>query len=356
MKEEIFKILPLVSKPSRYIGAEVNSCAKDPAEAGLRVALCFPDVYEVGISHLGLKVLYEALNARTDIYAERSYSPWPDMEAILRERGLPLFTLETFTPLSEMDIIGFTLQYELSYTNVLNMLSLSGLPLMSKDRDERYPLVIAGGPCALNPEPLADFIDLFVIGDAEEAVLEIADAAVARKKAGGDRGSLLRALAGIEGVYVPSHFEVRKKPDGTVAEIVNVAGGPDRVKRRVVEDLDAAAYPARPLLPYMAAVHNRVTLEVARGCSRGCRFCQAGMIYRPARERNPGTIVRIIREALGSTGYDDVTLLSLSSGDYTLIEELLAGLMEDFVDEHVALSLPSLRVGTLSERLASEIK
>jgi radical SAM family uncharacterized protein/radical SAM-linked protein len=379
IKDRILSILPLVSKPSRYIGAEVNSCVKDPSAVSLRVALCFPDVYEVGISHLGLKILYEIFNARDDIYAERCFAPWPDMEEKLKEHKLPLTTLETFTPLSGMDLIGFTLQYELSYTNILNMLSLSGLPLLSKDRSAEHPLVIAGGPCALNPEPLADFIDLFVIGDAEEAVLEIADvlktfkskgevfkggitdAHAAYKHAGRgaigvSREEVLKALSRIEGVYVPSHFEVTKDGDGKIQAIKNVAGGPDRVKRRVVSDLDAVAYPTRPVVPYMAAVHNRVTLEVARGCPRGCRFCQAGYIYRPMRERSLGRLTCLAEESLSSTGYEELSLSSLSAGDFSALLPLMKSLMDSYEKRRVSISLPSLRVGTLTPEMCAQIK
>jgi radical SAM family uncharacterized protein/radical SAM-linked protein len=409
MKDKILSILPLVSKPSRYIGAEVNSCVKDPSSVSLLVALCFPDVYEVGISHLGLKILYEIFNARDDIYAERCFAPWPDMEEKLKEHKLPLTTLETFTPLSGMDLIGFTLQYELSYTNVLNMLSLAGLPLLSKDRSAGHPLVIAGGPCALNPEPLADFIDAFVIGDAEEAVLEIADIIktfksnggvskggvtdahrevspqpspdplghpplqvgrengsghyegdggnfVGRDAPGASKEDVLKALSKIEGVYVPSHFEMTKGEDGKIRGIRNVAGGPDRVRRRVVADLDAVAYPTRPVVPYMAAVHNRVTLEVARGCPRGCRFCQAGYIYRPMRERSLERLTCLAEDSLSSTGYEELSLSSLSTGDFSALLPLMKSLMDSYEKRRVSISLPSLRVGTLTPEMCAQIK
>jgi len=356
MPRQLTDILPLVSKPSRYIGREINSAIKDPERAALRFALCFPDTYEVGISHLGLKVLYEALNRVDSVYAERAYAPWPDMEKALKNNGLPLGTVETGTPLCRMDVVGFTLQYELSYTNVLNMLALSGIPIRSSERGESEPLVIAGGPCAFNPEPLAMFIDALVIGDAEEAVVEIARAVMSHKQAGGDRRSLLKDISEIDGVYVPAQFEVSRRPDGTIESIRNIAGGPDTVMKRTVADLDSAVYPESPLVPYMAAVHNRVTLEVARGCVRGCRFCQAGYIYRPYRARSPRKILELAERSVASSGYDELSLTSLSTGDYPGLTGLMSCLMDRFEDERVSVSLPSLRVGTLTPQMCEQIK
>ncbi len=354
--EEIKKYLPLVRKPSRYIGGEVNSVKKDPARVKLRFGLGFPDAYEVGMSHLGIQILYQVLNAREDIAAERVFAPWADMEALLREKGAPLTTLESGIPLRELDIMGFSLQYELSYTNILNMLDLGGIPLMSADRGEGDPFVIGGGPVCFNPEPVADFFDAFLLGDGEEAVLEIAEAVRSGRERGLQRAEILKALAGLRGVYVPSLFEVLYNPDSTVKEIRPLLKGYGGVEKRIVSDINRVEPPVRPVVPNAVTIHDRVTVEICRGCTRGCRFCQAGIIYRPARERSPENIIGIVKEALGNTGYDDVSLLSLSAGDYTLIEPLLVSLMELLVDDRVAVSLPSLRVGTLSERLASEIR
>lgn len=356
MQDDIKAYLPLVRRPSRYIGGEVNSVRKDPAAVSLRFGLGFPDAYEVGMSHLGVQILYQILNSRDDIACERVFAPWVDMEALLRDKGIRLATLESSIPLSELDIMGFSLQYELSYTNVLCMLELGGIPISAGERGEEDPLVIGGGPSVFNPEPVADFFDAFLLGDGEEAVLEIADAVIQGKRYGEVRRALLKRLADIEGVYVPSFFDVTYKTDGTVKGITPLEQGYDSVRKRVVKDLESLPLPVRPVVPFTETIHDRVTVEIARGCTRGCRFCQAGMTYRPAREKNPGTVVRTIREALKNTGYDEASLLSLSTGDYTRIEELLCGLMRGFVEDRVAVSLPSLRVGTLNATLAGEIK
>jgi len=357
-ESKIIDILPLVQKPSRYVGRELNSCIKDPSGVKLRVCLCFPDTYEVGISHLGLKILYEALNRMPDVYAERAYAPWPDMEAALRKEGLLLASLETMTGLGGFDVVGFTLQYELSYTNVLGMMELGGIPVLAKDRSDSDPLVIAGGPCAVNPEPLAGFIDLFVIGDAEEAVTEIADSLIRMKTAGGaaSKKDALLELSKIEGVYVPSHFEVTKKPDGSIAAVKNIAGGPDKVRKRTLDSLDGAVYPREPIVPFAPAVHNRVTVEVARGCTRGCRFCQAGYIYRPNRERSPDEAASIARKSIESSGYEELSLSSLSTGDYTQLLPLMKNLMDEYEGSRVSVSLPSLRVGTLTQDMCTQIR
>ena len=331
--------LALVEKPSRYTGGEANAADKDRSACRLSVALAFPDAYEVGMSHLGLQILYAILNARPHICAERVYAPWPDMEARLRERGLPLATLESGTPLRAFDLIGFSLQYELSYTNVLTMLDLGRVPLRAKDRREGDPIVIAGGPCAFNPLPMAPFFDAFVIGEGEEVISEIADVLLEAKGKNRRREEILERLGVLGGLYVPARFR-----------------GGSRVRKRLVADLDRWHHPLRPVVPLMNTIHDRISLEIARGCTRGCRFCQAGMVWRPVRERNPSTLLTMAEEALRATGYDEISLLSLSAGDYSRIEPLLGELMNRYSGRRVALGLPSLRVETLTPRLIEEIR
>jgi len=353
---DIKTLLPLVRKPSRYTGGEVNSIKKDLSKVSLKFAMGFPDAYEIGMSHLGLQILYQTLNAKEDIACERVFAPWLDMEVLLRKRGLRLTTLENGIPLDELDILGLSVQYELSYTNILNMLDLGRITLLAKDRKEAEPFVIGGGPLSFNPEPIADFFDAFLLGDGEEAVLEIADAVKEGREKAEPREDILKRLAKIPGVYVPSFFEPEYNADGTVKAVVPLLPGCDMVVKRTIPDMNALALPTRPVVPFMETVHDRVSVEISRGCTRGCRFCQAGMIYRPVRERTPERIIKIINDSLKSTGYDEVSLLSLSTGDYTFIEELLSGLMKKFSDEKIAVSLPSLRVGTLSARVATEIR
>ncbi len=324
--------LPLVTKPARYINNEINVVRKDSASVQTRVCLFFPDTYEVGMSHLGLRILYDILNNRPDTACERVFSPWVDYEQRLRASGRPLTSLETNLPLNKFDIIGITLQYELSYTNILNGLDLAGLPLRSRDRDDSHPLIIAGGPCAVNPEPLADFIDVFFIGEAEEAVHEL----VELRQAQGTRSQLLAALANREGFYVPS-----------------LGGTP--VRRRFLKDIESAPYPDKPILPLMKPVHDRVSVEVARGCIRGCRFCQAGIIYRPYRERGTDRIKDVLQKSLQCTGYEELSLASLSTGDHSDIEPLVIELMHTYQTSRISVSLPSLRVGTLTPEMIKAI-
>jgi len=348
-------LLPFVSRPSRYLGNEVNSFHKDPKKARLKFALAFPDAYEVGMSHIGLQILYSILNSRDDIACERVFTPWIDMEAILRDRELPLVSLESSTPLRNFDVVGFSLQYELSFTNVLTMLELSSIPLLANERDEHDPIILAGGPCTFNPEPVANFFDAVFIGEGEEAILEISDTILRWKKARGDRSTLLREMSKVTGVYVPSLFDVRYNPDNTIAEIRPLAGESGHIEKRIIGDLDTVVHPTRPALPFTKVIHDRLTVEVARGCKRGCRFCQAGFVYRPYRERSLDQVKGIIHQGLTATGYEEISLLSLSAGDYSCIGQLLADVMGRYAGERVAVSLPSMRIETLNQGMMDQI-
>lgn len=353
---DIQDILPLVSQPSRYLGSEVNRVRKDPGRVRLRVALAYPDLYEVGTSHFGMQILYDILNRREETAAERVFAPAPDMEARLREAGLPLTSLETGTPLSRFDILGISLLYELNLTNMLTLLDLSGIPFFSRDRGPDHPLVIAGGPCTVNPEPVADFLDAVVVGDGEEVLPLMMDLWLAWREGGdGRRETLLRSWSRLTGVYIPALFDPRRDENGfqtLVPRFPDHAG----VRRAVVASLDRSPFPTSPVIPFGRPVHDRLRLEVARGCTRGCRFCQAGMIYRPVRERSPETLMALLEEALAATGYEDLSLLSLSTGDYGCIAPLLSRLMTRYAGEHLAVSLPSLRAGTLTPELMAQIK
>jgi len=332
-------LLAAVEKPSRYIGGEVNAVRKDRAQVKLSFALAFPDTYEVGMSHLGIQILYAILNHEPDVAAERVYAPWPDMERLLRRHGLPLSSLESGTPLRDFDLVGFSLQYELSFTNVLAMLDLGGIPRNRRDRQDGDPIVIAGGPGAFNPAPMDDFIDVFAIGEGEEIIVQMAQTVIAAKARGRNRREILQALASLEGLFIPS-----------------VHGPEVRVKKRILVNLNTCPFPLQPLAPLMKTVHDRITLEIARGCTRGCRFCQAGMVWRPVRERNTDVLETMAENMLSATGQDELSLLSLSSGDYSQVETLLCTLMDRYYARRIALALPSLRVETLTQKLIDDIR
>lgn len=352
-------LLHSVAKPARYTGGEWNAARKDPAQASVRFALTLPDVYEVGMSNLGLKILYGILNDREDTFAERAYCPWPDMEAVMREAGAPLCSLETHTPLRYFDAVGFSLQYEMTYANILTMLDLGGIPMESALRSDTDPLIVGGGPCAYNPEPLADYFDCFVIGEGEEVIGEIAASIASWKQQGrrGGRAALLTAMAKIEGIYVPALYQVNQAVDGFFLQVSPTTdAAPVTVTKRLVADLDSAPFPTHPIVPYLETVHDRIMLELFRGCTRGCRFCQAGVVYRPVRERKPETLLRLAQELVDNTGYDEISLVSLSSADYSCLPGLADELMTRFAPQRVSLSLPSLRIDSFSIELANEIQ
>ncbi len=346
-----------IIRPSRYLGHEFNSVRKDPSHTEVSIALAFPDVYEIGMSHLGLKILYNILNSHDWLAAERIFSPWVDLEKELRGRNIQLTTLESDRPLSSFDIIGFSLQYELSYTNVLNMLDLSGIPFLASDREENDSLIIAGGPVCFNPEPIADFFDVIVVGDGESAAVEICRK-VREKNRGeiDDKEGLIAQLRRIKGVYIPSDFNIHYYSNGSIEGIEPLVHDHPNIEKAILPNIDESLFPTKQVIPFTELIHDRLSIEISRGCTRGCRFCQAGMIYRPVRERNPLSIMEKAETSLQQNGYEDLSLLSLSSGDYCCIEPLLKALMDRFSSNKVAISLPSLRIDSLSPLMIEEIK
>ena len=351
------KILKVVERPSRYIGNEFNSVHKDLNGINIRFGFCFADVYEIGMSHLGMKILYHLLNSAEDIYCERFFTPWVDMEEQMRKNNIPLFSLETKTPARDFDFLGFTLQYEMSYTNILNMLDLGGIPLRSDERDDSYPIICAGGPCAYNPEPLAPFVDLFMMGEGEEVMMEVMDLYRTMKAEGKTKDEFLAEVVKIEGIYVPKFYDVEYNEDGTIKSFTkNYDAAPDTVKKRIIKDFDKCFAPDNIIVPFMEVVHDRIMLEIFRGCIRGCRFCQAGMIYRPVRERSPETLLSLAERLIKNTGYEEISLSSLSTSDYTRLKELTDGLLDLTEEQKISLSLPSLRLDNFSMELMQKVQ
>lgn len=356
-------VLMQVEKPARYTGNEWNMIKKDPinGDISIRYAFCFPDVYEVGMSHLGMKILYHLINERSDTYCERVFAPWTDMEEKMRQLKIPLFSLETKDPINQFDFLGFTLQYEMSYTNILNMLDLAGVPIRTKDRTMDHPFICAGGPCAYNPEPLAEIMDFFVLGEGEEVINEILDVYKSWKlntEQDKTRDSFLDLIANIEGVYIPKFYKVKYNDDGTINSMQSVDDSkyPSKINKRIIKDLDKSYFPEKIIVPYVNIVHDRIMLEIFRGCTRGCRFCQAGFIYRPVREKKPESLIKNAEKLQESTGYEEISLASLSTSDYTGLKELTEGLINTMSEKQVSLSLPSLRVDSFSLELMDKVQ
>ena len=351
------EILLQIDKPARYIGGEVNSVNKDPKKVDIRFAMCFPDVYEIGMSHLGIQILYDMFNRREDIYCERVYSPWADLDKIMREQKIPLFALESQDPVRDFDFLGITLQYEMCYTNILQILDLSQIPLHAADRTEEDPIVIGGGPCAYNPEPLADFFDIFYIGEGETVYFELMDAYKENKKQGGSRREFLEKAAEIEGLYVPAFYDVEYQEDGTIKSFLpNNPHAKATIRKQLVTNMDDATYIEKPVVPFIKATQDRVVLEIQRGCIRGCRFCQAGNVYRPLREHSLEYLKDYAVKMLQSTGHEEISLSSLSSSDYTYLEGIVNFLIDEFHGKGVNISLPSLRIDAFSLDVMSKVQ
>ncbi len=351
------EILLSIQQPARYIGGEVNMVVKDPSKVDIRFCMCFPDVYDIGMSHLGIQIIYDMFNRRDDIYCERVYSPWVDLDQIMREQKIPLFALESQDPIKDFDFLGITLQYEMSYTNILQILELSQIPLHAGDRGEDMPIVIGGGPCAYNPEPIADFFDLFYIGEAETVYYELMDRYKANKKAGGTRKQFLELAAEVPGIYVPAFYDVAYYEDGTIKSFTpNNPHAKERITKELVVDMDQVDYLEKPLVPFIKVTQDRVVLEIMRGCIRGCRFCQAGNVYRPMREKGLEYLKDHAFKMLKSTGHEEISLSSLSSSDYTQLEELINFLIDEFKGKGVNISLPSLRIDAFSLDVMSKVQ
>lgn len=351
------EILLKISQPARYIGGEVNMVKKDPSKVAVRFAMCFPDVYEIGMSHLGIQILYDMFNRRDDVYCERVYSPWMDLDPIMREQKIPLFAVESQDPIKKFDFLGITIQYEMCYTNILQVLELSQIPLHAEDRTEEDPIVIGGGPCTYNPEPIAPFFDLFYMGEGEVVYFDLIDRYKEIKARGGSRQEFLEMAAQIPGIYVPAFYDVSYKEDGTIeAMTTNNPHAPQTVSKQLVMDMSDTWYPEKPVVPYLRATQDRVVLEIMRGCIRGCRFCQAGMVYRPVRERSLEELKRLARTMLKSTGHEEISLSSLSSSDYTKLEGIVNFLIDEFDGKGVNVSLPSLRIDAFSLDVMSKVQ
>ena len=356
MTDKLQRILPKVQKPARYVGGEYNAVVKNKAEVEVRVAFCFPDIYELGMSNLGVRILYGVMNAMPGVWCERVFAPWGDMEQALRDNDLPLFALESRDSVKDFDMIAFSIGYEMSYTNILNMLDLAGVPLHSAERGGLHNIVFAGGTCAYNPEPLADFIDFFSLGEGEELTVEIVELYRKAKREGWSKHEFLLAVSKLEGIYVPSFYEHSYNPDGTIAAITPLYGAPETVTKRIIEDLDGAYYPAKTIVPNTEIVHDRTNLEVMRGCIRGCRFCQAGFVYRPVRRRSAKVLCEQAREALADSGNHEITMSSLSTSDYRELETLMDELLDYTIPRKINLSVPSLRADNFSRGLMLKLQ